>query len=364
MRKNAFNFNKSFLILALSMLTFAGCKKDDDKSTDKSTTTEQPYQSGVFVANQGPFQTGTGTITYYNRTNKSTVQDIFQKENGRPLGNVVQSIEIFNGKAYIVVNNAGKVEIADAGTFKSVGVINGLQSPRYFLGIDANKGYISDWSLGVNSGNIKVINLSTNTVIKTIATGNYPDKMLKVGNKVFVINSAGWTKDSTITIVDATTDTPIKTFVVGHNPNSLTIDANGKVWVLCGGINDWTNAAQSTAGKIVRINPDNYTIEYSYTFPSNAIHPLKLCSNANKNKLFYIYGSNISYYDINSSEIVPFIYRNNVNGLGYDNATNYIYATDPKDYKSNGWVIRYNSTTGAPVDSFQVGIIPEEMFFN
>lgn len=357
--------NKIYGILIITSLVISinACKKDSSSTTNNQTpTTTPPYQSGVFIVNEGPFQTGSGTITFNDRAG-NTVNDVFQKENNRPLGNIVQSIEIFNNKAYIVVNNAGKVEVADAGTFKSSGVINALQAPRYFIGINSGKGYISDWSSGAKTGNIKVIDLATLAITKTIPTGANPDKMLLMGNKLFVLNSAGWTNDSTITVIDSQNDAPLQTVVVGKNPSGIVKDINGKIWILCAGINDYTNASNSTPGRLLRLNPNNYSIEYSYDFPSNAIHPTKLCTNTTGNILYFIYGNGVSAYNVTNPEITPVIYRSNIYGLGYDTKTNYLYLTDPKDYSSSGWVIRYNSSSGLPVDSFKAGIIPGEIFF-
>ncbi|MDP4267963.1 MAG: DUF5074 domain-containing protein, partial [Bacteroidota bacterium] len=248
----------------------------------------------------------------------------------------------------------------------STGVIKNLTSPRYFVGISSSKGYISDWGSGTTGGNIKVVDLTSNTITKTIAAGKYPDKMILSGTKLFVINSAGLDKDSTITIIDTQTDTPLKTLVIGGDPTGIVTDSNGKIWVLCSGIEDYAAESNSTPGKIVRINPNDYSIEYSYTFPDNTKHPTELCTNSAKKRLFYIYGSGVSYYDITTSEIVPFITPANgyIYGLGYDPKTDYIYLTDPKDFNSNGTVYRYNSTTGALKDNFQVGINPQEITFN
>jgi len=42
-------------------------------------------------------------------------------------------MNIINGKAYLVVNNSSKIEIINPKTFKSIGTITGLRSPRYII---------------------------------------------------------------------------------------------------------------------------------------------------------------------------------------------------------------------------------------
>ncbi|MDP4267780.1 MAG: hypothetical protein Q8880_10165, partial [Bacteroidota bacterium] len=277
---------KEILLISALIFAFSSCKKSDDNQTTDTSNKTAPYESGVFIANQGGYGKGNGSISYYDRSGK-VVSDVFQLVNNRPLGDIVQSMSIYNGKAYIVVNNSGKVEVADAGTFSSTGVIKNLTSPRYFVGISSSKGYISDWGSGTTGGNIKVVDLTSNTITKTIAAGKYPDKMILSGTKLFVINSAGLDKDSTITIIDTQTDTPMKTLVIGGDPTGIVTDANGKIWVLCSGIEDYATESNSTPGKIVRINPNDYSIEYTYTFPDNTKHPNELCANSAKKRLFY-----------------------------------------------------------------------------
>ncbi|MDP1746231.1 MAG: hypothetical protein Q8L90_11675, partial [Bacteroidota bacterium] len=129
-------FNLSALALAIA---FTSCKKDDPE-TPAPTPVGVTYDNGVFISNEGPYGSGTGTISFYSRSTSGVTNDIFEVKNSYPLGNVVQSMEIFNGKGYIVVNNAGKVEIVDGSTFTSNGAISGLTNPRNFLGIDNSKG--------------------------------------------------------------------------------------------------------------------------------------------------------------------------------------------------------------------------------
>eukprot|EP01034_Spumella_vulgaris_P009002 gene9002-11428_t len=64
-------------------LAFTGCKKDDP---------EEPADTTF-------------------KGNDSLKTDIFQSVNGAPLGDILQSMTYINDRAYIVVNNSGKIEI-------------------------------------------------------------------------------------------------------------------------------------------------------------------------------------------------------------------------------------------------------------
>ncbi|MBD0258500.1 MAG: hypothetical protein ICV83_22515 [Cytophagales bacterium] len=351
-------FKRVTPLLALGTLLLTAC---DPK---ENATPAGKYENGVLIVNEGPFQNGTGTISYYNRSTKTAENDIFQATNGRPLGNLLQSVSVHNGKAYAVVNNANKIEVADAKNFQSVGVINGLAQPRYFLGINEGKAYVSQWGADGLTGSVVVIDLNTNAVTKTIATGRGAERMLRVNNNVYVTCSGGYGNDNRVTVLNANTDEVVTTLTVGDNPNGIQLDANNKIWVLCSGIRDYNNPVANTAGIFVRINPAGNAVEYAIPFDDESDSPSELTINKARNALFYLYSGAVYRHDINSPELspTPVIYRS-FYGIGIDPAEDVLYAADAGDYASNGKVIRYNATTGVALDSVQVGIIPSEFTF-
>jgi YVTN family beta-propeller protein len=346
--------NKKLILPLLIITALSSCKPDDDNNTQGA------YETGVFISNEGPFGTGTGTISFYNRTTGEVSNNIFEVANNRPLGNIVNSIEVHNNKAYIVVNNAAKVEVVNVTDFVSVGVIENVGTPRFFIGIDEHKGYITDWASGV-----KVIDLDNNTVSATIATGGQGAEQMKlVGSEVFVTNSGGYDKDSTVAVINTASDAVSATLTVGHNPKALAVDANGKLWVLCSGILDWVNPVNDTPGKLVRVNPTTKAIDLTITFASATDHPAGLITNEAKNKLYYTLNGDVYEFDINATSLPSsaLINRNFYN-IGIDPETDYLFGTDAKDFVQNGYVFRY-TLSGSLVDSLQVGIIPGNFYFN
>ena len=80
--------NKLIIATICFIFTILACSKDENSVSNN-------YATGTFVVNEGPFQTGTGTITYYDGTN--AFQNVFEKENNdNVLGNIAQSIIKFN----------------------------------------------------------------------------------------------------------------------------------------------------------------------------------------------------------------------------------------------------------------------------
>lgn len=346
-------------VLGYVLAIATSCKKDEP---DDSTLETKLYANGVFVVNEGPFQSGTGTITFYDKDSNSVEQDIFQTVNDVPLGNVAQSMSIFNDKAYIVVNMAAKVEVVNVTTFESLATIDGLTSPRYFLGLNSSKAYVSDW--GSNGGNVAVINLSTNTVSSTIdVKGAGPESMVVAENKLFVINSGAWGADSTVAVIDTEADTLLAVITVGDNPKGIQVDANGNIWILCGGVYDFYNSANDTKGKLVQLDATDYTILQTIDFSTTDFHPSDLVMNGDKNKLYYIYGSGVYEFEITSTTLSTIaLFSGNFYALGFDPTSHYLYAADPIDYTQNGVVYRYKEN-GDLVDSFTAGVIPTDFWF-
>ena len=354
-------FNLSVIAFAL---TFTSCKKDNPAPDPLPVTPGAgSYSSGVFVTNEGPFGSGTGTISFFNRTSGSVSNDIFTAQNGYPLGNIVQSMEIYNGKAYIVVNNAGKVEVADESTFATAGTITGLTYPRYFLGINSTKGYVSEWGASGIAGAVKVIDLTSKTISATINTGKGAEGMALAGTKVYVACGGGFDNDSVVTVINSNTNTVITSINVGANPKSIKMDANGKIWVLCSGQWDASYTSLLKTGKLVRIDTATNAVDLSLPFASTSAQPSSLVINNAKTSLFYSYNGGVYSQSCTASVLsATALINRSFYGLGIDPTNDYFYGSDAGDFSSNGKVFRFNAAATL-VDSFAVGVVPGNFFF-
>jgi len=343
------------LFLTLSVIFIStSCTKEED------TSKHGAFSNGVFIVNEGPFQTGTGTITYFNPDSNLVKQDIFEMVNGRPLGNIAQSMTIYNGKGYIVVNNAGTVEVVDIATFKSEATIKNLVNPVQFLAINATKAYVSDWI-----GHVAIVDLVSNVISKTIPAGTGPDAMLKSGSYVYVANTGGFSVDSTVTVIDFATDKVIKTIKVGDVPSAMVADGNGRIWVLCKGrgYTGWPQAGD-TPGRLIRIDPNTLSVDFNYKFAANDIHPEKLVINKQKSMVYFLYNYGVYRFNITLANASPELIRSrSFYSLDYENKTDYLYVSDPKNYVGSGIVLRLKAADGSVVDSIPAGIIPRGFAF-
>ncbi len=352
-------------ILAISILV--SCKKD----MPSLSITEGNYENGYFVSNEGGFGSGNGSISFIS--NDNTVEnDVFASVNYFLLGDVVQSMNVINDKAYIVVNGSAKIEVSSIDSMTHVSSIEGgyFQSPRYILQVDENKAYVSDWGAGFG-GAIVVIDLDSNIQSGFIFNGSSPDGLVKTGDKVFTADGGyGWSGSSPrVSVINTITDEIESTIDVGHVPRSIQVDANGDVWVLCEGATNydptWSYIESHTAGQLIRINGVTAQITETFIFADSTQHPSNLVIDDAGTTLYFnnggwtkaVYAFDISDTELPSTSLI----NKSFYGLGCNGG--YIYGTDAVDYMQSGWSFRY-TTSGTVVDSVQVGIIPGGYCFN
>lgn len=335
---------RHFTLAVLALLALASCRKDNPEPT------RYPYESGIFVTNEGPFQNGTGTITWYHPDSASAKQHIYQEANGgEPLGNIVQSLTFGDSLGYVVVNNANKVVVVRANTFERLGLIEGVALPRYLV-VDGATGYLSQWGPDGVSGSVAVIDLSTRTVDATIATGSGAEHLLLDGGQLFVANAGGFGLDSTVAVIDLNTRQVTSHIEVGPNPNSLVKDRNGNLWVLCGG--DWASGA---SGRLVQLA--NGTVVQQFEVPTGSGH---LVIDGAGSTLYFIngFGGPVWRHAIDAPALAsdPF-FEGAFYSLGFDASREWLLTADAGDFTNPG-TVRIYDTTGKLVDEFEAGIIP------
>ena len=124
--------------IAISLLCTACMKWEYGQSEEFNTSGE-----GLFITNEGNFQYGNASLSYYNPTTKEIQNEVFYRANAMKLGDVAQSMIVRDNVGWIVVNNSHVVFAIDLSTFKEIGRITNLTSPRYIHFISDEKAYIT-----------------------------------------------------------------------------------------------------------------------------------------------------------------------------------------------------------------------------
>ena len=351
--------SKLYLFLVYGVILMVSCGKEN---TDGDSNAG--FLHGAFITNEGAFGNSNGSVSYFNTDSAIMINHIFESVNGRPLGDVVQSVALSGDKAFIVVNNSQKMEVVDLKTFISLGVVDSLEYPRYFLAINDKKGYLTD---GNFNGCVYAINLESLKITDTIPCGSGPEKMILYENTILVANSGGWGNDSTITVIDTQTDQAIATWVVGMNPSDLVLDKDNQLWILCKGKVVWKmdfTIGEETSSSIVILDPRTGKLNRNITIGSigDFYWPQRIGINKNRDQIYYLEAEGVYSISSSGNSGKPLISRR-LYGFGIDPETSLIYALYAPSFTASGWMFRY-STDGLCLDSLEVGIGPSQIVFN
>jgi YVTN family beta-propeller protein len=313
------------------------------------------FGGGVYIVNEGNFNRGNGSVSFYSYDSLKIFNDLFSTANNRPLGDVPNSMAVNSDKGYILVNNSGKIEIVNIKTLKSAGTISGLISPRNMAVINNSKGYVTS----LYSDSLTIIDLSNNSISGYIDMGGTTEAIAIAGNLAYVSN---WVGGNTVRVISALNNKVIDTISVGSEPESMVIDRNMKLWVLCPG--SWR---RDTYAELDVIDIHTRKVEKKYQFPSLQNSPSCLKIDALGQTLYYI-NKGVWKMDI-SSEALPvqpliaetnnsYFYKIAINPVNSD-----ILVTDAGDFMQPGYVSVYKND-GVLFSRNRAGIIPGSMAFH
>ena len=343
------------MVVAITLLLTAAqsCMKWEYGTMEEFRVSE----SGLFICNEGNFQYGNATLSYYNPETGEVENEIFARANAMKLGDVAQSMVIRDGIGWIVVNNSHIIFAIDINTFREVGRITNIASPRYIHFVSDTKAYVSQiWNNRIYIVNPKTFEITGDIVCPnmTMESGS-TEQMVQVGDYVFV---NCWSYQNRILKIDTRTDTVVAELTVGIQPTSLTLDRNGKLWTITdGGFAGSPYGFEAPA--LYRIDPESFTIERQFSFRLGDA-PSEIQINGSKDCLYWI-NDDIWAMDISAERLPvrPIIEARGTKyyGLTVSPTNGDIYIADAIDYQQQGVIYRY-SAEGELKDEFYVGIIP------
>lgn len=312
---------------------------------------------GLFITNEGNFQYGNASLSFYDPLEKSVENELFYRANAMKLGDVAQSMTIRDGIGWIVVNNSHVIFAIDIETGKEIGRITNLTSPRYIHFLSNEKAYVTQ----IWDNRIFIVNPSTFEITgyipvprMTMEQGS-TEQMVQYGKYVFV---NCWSYQNRILKIDTETDSVVDELVVGIQPTSLVLDKNNKIWSVTDGGYEGSPYGYE-APSLYRIDAETFTIEKEFRFNFGDA-PSEVQLNGTKDKIYWI-NDDIWEMDVTADVLPsnPFLDSRGTiyYGLTIDPASGDVYVADAIDYQQQGMILRYSSE-GAELDKFYVGIIP------
>ena len=312
---------------------------------------------GLFITNEGNFQYGNASLSFYDPLEKAVENELFYRANAMKLGDVAQSMTIRDGIGWIVVNNSHVIFAIDIETGKEIGRITNLTSPRYIHFLSKEKAYVTQ----IWDNRIFIVNPSTFEITgyipvprMTMEQGS-TEQMVQYGKYVFV---NCWSYQNRILKIDTETDSIVDELVVGIQPTSLVLDKNNKIWSVTDGGYEGSPYGYE-APSLYRIDTETFTIEKEFRFNFGDA-PSEVQLNGTKDKIYWI-NDDIWEMDVTADVLPsnPFLDSRGTiyYGLTIDPASGDVYVADAIDYQQQGMILRYSSE-GAELDKFYVGIIP------
>lgn len=312
---------------------------------------------GLFITNEGNFQYGNASLSYYNPTTKTVENEVFYRANAMKLGDVAQSMTIHNNTGWIVVNNSHVVFAIDTQTFKETGRITNLTSPRYIHFVSDEKAYVTQlWD-----NRIFIVNPKRYEIIGHIVCPNMTmesgstEQMVQYGKYVFV---NCWSYQNRILKIDTETDKVVNELTVGIQPTSLVLDCNNKLWTLTDGGYDGSPYGYE-APSLYRIDAETFTIEKQFKFSANET-PSELQTNTSKDKIYWL-NNDVWAMNVTDENLPAKSFLENEGTIYYGLTicphTGDVYVADAIDYNQQGKIYRY-SKEGQLIDEFYVGITP------
>ena len=199
----------NIIYYTLILFTITSCS--DNVSADLNEE-----KTWVFVACEGNFGASNGSISMINE-----LGEVYSVEN---VGDVVQSVEVYENKLFVIVNNSSLIkayDITEEGlSLPGIEISTDGSSPRE-MKVFNNKLYFTNW----NSNDIKILNLDNYVIENSIPVNGKPESIEIYENNIYVgiqLND-DYSDANKLLKIDIDSSTIIESFEIGSGPTSIKI---------------------------------------------------------------------------------------------------------------------------------------------
>ncbi len=339
-----------FIVLSI-LLTFS-CKKEPvPEQKIKIPGSDTLMHQNLYVLNEGNFQWNNADVTLYNMNTGEITDNYYHFMNQKHLGDVLQSAYVDGNNTYLIVNNAQKIEVIETNTGKHIYTLTGFTSPRYFLKINDQKAYVSD----LYAHGIWVVDLQNQQIIQKISCTGWTEQMVLLNNEAYITNK----HQKYVYVIDINNDKITDSIEVAYGANSLQIDSQNNIWVLCAG-----DAALNEPGGICKISPSEQKTVLQIPV-SNSVYASKLTMDKNKKHLYYLQ-KNVYKLNLVTTSTEPEMIisgsEKNFYGLAIHPDKNLFFIADVHDYVQKSTIEIYQEDF-KKITEFKAGIISTDFVF-
>jgi hypothetical protein len=345
---------------ALFSLLATSCRKDTPPPTEQVTTLFTPNPAsvvkGVYLLNEGNFNTNKATLDYVDYTTGQFRKNIYNQVNPevtKGLGDVGNDMAVYGSKLYVVVNNSNKIEVLNAKNGKRITQID-LLNCRY-IAFRQNKAYVSAYlstiaNANAPNGMVAEIDTASLQIERRVTVGRQPEEMAVINNNLYVANSGGYSPSNyerTVSVVDLSTFTETKRIDVAINLSQIKADRYGDLYVTSRG--DYLTVPP----KLYVVNAQSGQIKKVFDIPARTIaldddQLFIISTNSGNVQQKYTYQT----LNVTTETLLgqPFITDGTdltviqPYGLAINPATKEILLTDARDYVTPGTLYCFDAT--------------------
>lgn len=335
------------LTTALSLTVF-GCDLLGSDEDEPSVVTD-----GVYVANQGNFGDGNGSVSLYNPNTDNVTSTAIGG-----LNSIVQSITLRDDRLYLVANSGGRVDVFDAMDQSQQGQLADLSGPRYLTFADNETAFLTDQSFS-DSSSVKVLDVSSASLelATTIDVPGTPEGLTATDDRVYA-TLGGFSDTTLVAALDADQPSLTETIDVGCAPRYAVADRQDDVFVLCSDTSEAVVLDGATGTEEARLSlPD----------PPSTLGPGQPAFFAAEAEELYVVVSQDRLTRINTATnevdatLGPFD-GSPIGAVGYDAVREELYVGHVPGFTERG-TVTIHERSGTQTDSFRAGIAPTYIDF-
>ncbi|WP_299251518.1 DUF5074 domain-containing protein [uncultured Cytophaga sp.] len=302
-------------------------------------------KKGIYVVNEGNFQSGNGSVSFYDSAQKTVTQDIYFAKNNKTAGDVCQSLYFYENNFFLVVNNSSKIEILNS-DFLNTNTITGLISPRYIAFSKTYKAYVTD----LYGKGVSILNTQSLDIEKKITINYWTEEILQYKDTMYVTSP----KSKYLYLIDVAAEVLKDSIDIGFGSSSIAIDDNNFIWLLCDG-----NQSKSIYPSLKCINPVDRSIVRNITATTFNSLASKIHYSILDKHIYWIENDvyKLNTQNINSTkDICISALGKTFYGLTINQTNGDIVVSDAGDYSQRSTIHIYNKK-GLERESFKAGII-------
>ncbi|MGB1218962.1 MAG: DUF5074 domain-containing protein [Flavobacteriales bacterium] len=325
---------------------FLACQPDDVGPQYPDSETKRIGAPGFWLINEGHFNWGDASISFYDTETKQMSNRVFQNQNEKALGDVAQSMYQFDDEWFVVLNNSHTI-LKCSEEMDELASYSGFNSPRYMLAL-------SDTQILVSSlyGNqIYSLNPIKNELTTFSETADWTEKMLLLDDFIFAEQKSFANtnpEDNKILKINRNGQI-ISTLMLPNAFGSLSPFDADHVLVLV--------EVSDEASELWLINTD-FEIKEKIAFPIDA----KFLTVSNSK--VYVAQEQVWVWDSHTGEKEKLMDFPGETLYGFSSsADGLLYFSDAKDYQAQGELKIYNLDEKRWIDTKATGYIPSEIYF-